>query len=200
MGSNPTEVKFSLTRGDSQISFQRGIPKGDLVYRQYCLLPAPKHILKNYNCLFPGCYAVPLLYNYSNRVELVHEYRCAGLGSCSFFKANSIWFNEICSKDLSNRPIYAVLNTHSLYMILQLKHMLIVTEWIRLESPRFFYVFNLLIWSFSTCSQSFKKICTREILGANVHKSFIGGVASKVHNNISRDTMLQFVWHAVCQF
>ena len=32
MGSNPTEVKFSLTRGD-------------LVYRQYCLLPAPKHIL-----------------------------------------------------------------------------------------------------------------------------------------------------------
>ena len=44
--SNPTEVKFSLTRGDSQISFKGVIPKGDLVYRQYCLLPAPKHILK----------------------------------------------------------------------------------------------------------------------------------------------------------
>ena len=46
VGSNPTKVKFSLTRGDSQISFKGVIPKGDLVYRQYCLLPAPKHISK----------------------------------------------------------------------------------------------------------------------------------------------------------
>ena len=46
VGSNPTEVKFSLTRGDSQISFKGVIPKGDLVYRQYCLLPTPKHTLK----------------------------------------------------------------------------------------------------------------------------------------------------------
>ena len=46
MGSNPTEVKFSLTRGDSQISFKGVMPKLDLVYRQYCLLPAPKHTLK----------------------------------------------------------------------------------------------------------------------------------------------------------
>ena len=44
VGSNPTEVKFSLTRGDSQISFKRVNTLGDLVYRQYCLLPAPKHI------------------------------------------------------------------------------------------------------------------------------------------------------------
>ena len=35
--------------------------------------------------------------------------------------------------------------------------------------PRFFYVFNLVL-SFSTCSQSFKKICAWEILGANVLK------------------------------
>ena len=35
-----------------------------------------------------------------------------------FFKANSSWFNDICSKDLSNRLIYAVLNTHNLDMIL----------------------------------------------------------------------------------
>ena len=35
--------------------------------------------------------------------------------------------------------------------------------------PRFFYVFNLIL-SFSTCSQSFKKICTWELLGANVLK------------------------------
>ena len=38
------------------------------------------------------------------------------------FKANSTWFNDICSKDLSNTPIYAVLNTHNLDMILQLKY------------------------------------------------------------------------------
>ena len=37
------------------------------------------------------------------------------------FKANSTWINDIGSKDLSNRPIYAVLNTHDLDMILQLK-------------------------------------------------------------------------------
>ena len=42
------------------------------------------------------------------------------------FKANSTWINDIGSKDLSNRPIYAVLNTHNLDMILQLKHMPIV--------------------------------------------------------------------------
>ena len=41
--SNPTEVKFSLARGDPQISFKGVIAKGDLVYRQYILLPAPKH-------------------------------------------------------------------------------------------------------------------------------------------------------------
>ena len=33
---------------------------------------------------------------------------------------------NLCSKDLSNRPMYAVLNTHNLDMILQLKYMPIV--------------------------------------------------------------------------
>ena len=41
VGSNPTGAKFSLVRGDSQISFKRVATQGDLVYRQYCLLPAP---------------------------------------------------------------------------------------------------------------------------------------------------------------
>ena len=50
-----TEVKFSLTHGDSQISFKGVIPKGDLVYRQYCLLPAPKHIIS----YFPGATRFP---------------------------------------------------------------------------------------------------------------------------------------------
>ena len=36
-------------------------------------------------------------------------------------------------------------------------------------TPVFFYVFNLIL-SFSTCSQSFKKICTWELLDANVLK------------------------------
>ena len=36
------------------------------------------------------------------------------------FKANSTWINDIGSKDLSNRPINAMLNTHSLDMILRL--------------------------------------------------------------------------------
>ena len=44
----------------------------------------------------------------------------------AFFKENSTWFNDICSKDLSNRPIYAVLNTYNLDMVLQLKYLTII--------------------------------------------------------------------------
>ena len=36
-------------------------------------------------------------------------------------------------------------------------------------TPNFFYVFNLIL-SFSTCSESFEKICAWELLGANVLK------------------------------
>ena len=43
----------------------------------------------------------------------------------AFFKANSTRFDDKCSKDLSNRPVYAVLNTHNLFMILQLKYLTI---------------------------------------------------------------------------
>ena len=39
------------------------------------------------------------------------------------FKANSTWINDISSKDLSNRSISAVLNTHNLDMTLQIKNM-----------------------------------------------------------------------------
>ena len=108
------------------------------------------------------------------------------------FKANSTWINDTGRKDLSNRPIYAVLNAHNLHMILQLKYMLIVMNPARIASsdwksykcyglcyalsskrvrwpPIFFYVFNLIL-SFSTCSQSFNKICVWEVLGANVLK------------------------------
>ena len=76
-------------------------------------------------------------------------------------------------------PIYAVLNTHNLHIILQLKYYpdsneseqnrlewleILEMQWsvIRLifktssVTPDFFYVFNLIL-PFSTCSQSFIK-------------------------------------------
>ena len=52
----------------------------------------------------------------------------------TFFQANSTWINDICNKDLSNRPTYAVLNTHNLDMILQLKYMPIVMNTARIVS------------------------------------------------------------------
>ena len=52
----------------------------------------------------------------------------------AFFKANSTWFNDICSKNLSNGLIYAVLNIHNLGMILQLKDMSTVMNPVRIAS------------------------------------------------------------------
>ena len=50
------------------------------------------------------------------------------------FKANSTWINDIGSKDQSNRPIYHVLNTHNLDMILQLKYTPIIMNPARIAS------------------------------------------------------------------
>ena len=50
----------------------------------------------------------------------------------AFSKANSTCFNDILSKDLSNRPRYAVLNI--LDMILQLKYIPIVMNPARIFS------------------------------------------------------------------
>ena len=52
----------------------------------------------------------------------------------AYFKANSTWINDIGSKGLSNRPIYALLNTQNLDMILQLKYMPIVMNSARVAS------------------------------------------------------------------
>ena len=51
-------------------------------------------------------------------------------------------------------------------------------------TPEFFDVFNLVL-SFSTCSESFEKICVWELLGANVLKrvfsqAYVGLVESVV--------------------
>ena len=50
------------------------------------------------------------------------------------FKANSTSINDIGSKDLSNRPIYTVLNTHNSDMIVQLKYMPMVMSPARIAS------------------------------------------------------------------
>ena len=47
--SNPEVVgstRISLVCWDSQISFNRVIIQGDLMYRQYCLFPIPKHLFE----------------------------------------------------------------------------------------------------------------------------------------------------------
>ena len=46
--------------------------------------------------------------------------------------------------------------------------------------PQFFYVFNPIL-SFSICSESFEKICTWELLGANVLKRHTWGVVLPVN-------------------
>ena len=43
--SKPAGAKFTLVREDTQISFERVATQGDLVYRQYCLLPAPWQLI-----------------------------------------------------------------------------------------------------------------------------------------------------------
>ena len=71
----------------------------------------------------------------------------------AFFKANSIWFDDKCSKDLSNRPIYAVLNTHNLLNVssqnrlvwLEILEMLWSMMYLIFQNefgdPRFFFTF-----------------------------------------------------------
>ena len=54
------------------------IPKGDLVYQQYCLLPAPKHTLKIIISYFPGAtrfpYYIPSYIRWSTRAQFYgHE-------------------------------------------------------------------------------------------------------------------------------
>ena len=63
----------------------------------------------------------------------------------AFFKANSTWITDIGSKDLSNRPIYAVLNTRNLDMILHLKYMPIVMNPARIASSDWKYYRNAMV-------------------------------------------------------
>ena len=67
-------------------------------------------LLKNKKKLYVGGF------NYCSRTIQIGSNWYMDTGACdlevAFFKANSNWFNNICSKDLSNRPIYVVLKTH----------------------------------------------------------------------------------------
>ena len=60
-------------------------------------------------------------------------YRCARLRSCIFLR---LILPDLmtCSKDLSNRPIYGVLNTHNCDRILQLRYMPILMNLVRIAS------------------------------------------------------------------
>ena len=64
----------------------------------FWFFPSTKKQKKNWSVC--GKFQLFLIY-YSYRVELVHGYRCARLGSCIFLKANSTWFNDKWIKDLS---------------------------------------------------------------------------------------------------
>ena len=66
-------------------------------------------------------------------LELVHEYSCAWLRNCIFLRLIPPDLMT-CSKGLSNRPIYSVLNTHNFDMILQLKYTLRVMNPARIAS------------------------------------------------------------------
>ena len=57
------------------------------------------------------------------------------------------------------------------------------------SDPDFFYVFNIIL-SFSNCSQSFKKICTWELLGANFLKE------KQNQSNVSRENTGSVSWKA----
>lgn len=112
---------FCWMLGDTHFFFGRSLPFLSLSIR-----------LKNKKNLCMGSF------NYFSYTIQIGSNWYMDTGECdlevAWFKANSTWVNDIGSKDLSNRPIYAVLNTHYLAMILQLKYMPIVMNLARIAS------------------------------------------------------------------
>ena len=119
---------------------------GNLICNYFCLMLGDHHfffgrslpflilfiILKNKKNLYVGSF------NYFSYTIQIGSNWYMGTGvrdlEVACFKANSTRTNDISSKDLSNRPICAVLNTHNLDMILQLKYMPIVMNPVRIAS------------------------------------------------------------------
>ena len=112
---------FCWMLGDTHFFFGRSLPFLSLSIR-----------LKNKKNLCMGSF------NYFSYTIQIGSNWYMDTGECDLevacFKADSTWVNDIGSKDLSNRPIYAVLNTHYLAMILQLKYMPIVMNLARIAS------------------------------------------------------------------
>ena len=112
---------FCWMLGDTHFFFGRSLPFLSLSIR-----------LKNKKNLCMGSF------NYFSYTIQMGSNWYMDTGECDLevacFKANSTWVNDIGSKDLSNRPIYAVLNTHYLDMILQLKYMPILMNLARIAS------------------------------------------------------------------
>ena len=107
--------------GDPHFFFGRSLP--------FLILPI---ILKNKKNLYVGSFSY-----FSHTIQIGSNwYMDTGVRDLEvvLFKANSTRINDIGSKDLSNRPIYAVLNTHNLDMILQIKYMPIVISPARIAS------------------------------------------------------------------
>ena len=112
---------FCWMIGDAHFFFGRSLP--------FLILPI---ILKNKKNLYVGSFKY---FSYTIQIGS-NWYMDTGLRDLEVacFKAYSSWVNDIGSKDLSNRPIYVVLNTHNLDMILQLKYMPIVINPARIAS------------------------------------------------------------------
>ena len=89
-------------------------------------------VLKNKKNMYVGSFNY---FSYANQIG-PNWYMDTGVRDLEVacFKAVSTWINDIGSKDLSNRPIYAVSNTHNLDIILQLKNMPIVMNPARIAS------------------------------------------------------------------
>ena len=122
MGPSTNEVKFSLTRRDCQVSFKGLITKRDLVYRQYCLPPAPKDIKKMIISYFTGAtrfpYYIALIYicskitSTSTKSSGVAKFTVSGRKKCTNVKVDGTSFPDAGSlvtirachaRDLSSR-------------------------------------------------------------------------------------------------
>ena len=112
---------FCWMLGDPHIFFGRSLP--------FVILSI---ILKNKKNLCEGSF------NYfSYTIQIGSNWymdKCVRDLKVACIKTNSTWINDRGSKDLSNRPIYAVLNTHNSDMILQLKYMPMVMNPVRIAS------------------------------------------------------------------
>ena len=142
----PRHVFQARTPSRNSTKYNAGDLCGNLICKYFCWMLGDPHfffgrslsflilsiILKNKKNLYVGSFN-----SFSNTIQIGSNwYMDTGVRylEVACFKANSTWINDIGSKDLSNRFIYSVLNTHNLDMILQLKYMSMVMNPPRIAS------------------------------------------------------------------